>query len=522
MISVETVGKIRRRHFVKGESISKIARETRLSRNTVKRYLRNAVLEPHYSARMSQPQPKLGVFVARLEALLEGDERRSSRERRTAQRLFEALRLEGYAGAYDSVRRFVKRWLRDRAKGSSAGVFIPLYFAPGEAYQFDWSHEVVELGGVVQTVKVAQVKLCHSRVFLAIAYPRESQEMLFDAHEQAFRFFGGVARRGIYDNMKTAVDLVFCGRERRFNRRFLQMASHYLVEPTACTPAAGWEKGRVENQVGNVREWLFTPRARFKSLAELNAWLERRCREIAQAGRHPEQPEVTCWEVFEKCERGALMAHGAPFDGFAERECRVSSSALVAFDRNRYSVECASAGKAAVLRAYADRIVVVADGRVAAEHAREFGRDKVIYNPWHYLPALARKPGALRNGAPFRNWDLPAPLAQMRSKLARMPGGDRQFVEILAAVATEGIESVAVACELALEAGVASSDYVLNAVHRLKAAPRSGEVPTPETLKLKDEPRADLARYDKLLGKLVLVAAMMAPGFCAEVSRGAP
>lgn len=147
---------------------------------------------------------------------------------------------------------------------------------------------------------------------------------------------------------------------------------------------------------------------------------------------------------------------------------------------------------------------------------------KVIYNPWHYLPALARKPGALRNGAPFRHWDLPAPLAQMRSKLARMPGGDRQFVEILAAVAAEGIEAVAVACELALEAGVASSDYVLNAVHRLKAPQRSGEVATPETLKLKDEPRADLARYDKLLGKLVLIAAMMAPDFCAEVSRGAP
>ena len=199
---METVGKIRRRHLVKGESISKIARETGLSRNTVKRYLRNAVLEPHYSPRAHQVQPKLGPFVAKLEELLNDDVRRPSRERRTAQRLYEALRLEGYAGAYDSVRRFVKRWVKDPTRGAAATVFIPLYFAPGEAYQFDWSHEVVEVGGLAQTVKVAHIKLCHSRVFLAIAYARESQEMLFDAHERAFRFFGGVPRRITYDNSR--------------------------------------------------------------------------------------------------------------------------------------------------------------------------------------------------------------------------------------------------------------------------------------------------------------------------------
>jgi len=365
VIFVETVGKIRRRHFVKGETISRIARETGLSRNTVKRYLRNAVLEPRYSPRLQQPQPKLGKFVSRLEELLLGDERRPSRERRTAQRLFEALRQDGYTGAYDSVRRFVKRWQRDRARGpASSSVFIALYFAPGEAYQFDWSHEMVDIAGVAQVVKVAHVRLCHSRVFLAVAYPRESQEMVFDAHARAFRFFGGVARRGIYDNMKTAVDIIFVGRERRFNRRFEQMASHYLVEPTACTPAAGWEKGRVENQVGNVREWLFTPKPRFQSLADLNAWLERRCREIAQGAAHPEQPENTCWEVFERSERPALLPMAADFDGFAERECRVNSSALVVFDRNRYSVECTAAGKVAALRVYADRVVILAQGRV--------------------------------------------------------------------------------------------------------------------------------------------------------------
>jgi len=159
------------------------------------------------------------------------------------------------------VRRYAGRW-RDQRRGlASAGeAFVPLSFAPGDAYQFDWSHEKVELGGVPATVKVAHTRLSHSRRFYIRAYPRETQEMVFDAHERAFAFFKGACARGIYDNMKTAVDAIFVGKDRQYNRRFLQMCSHHLVEPVACTPASGWEKGQVENQVGLVRERFFTPR----------------------------------------------------------------------------------------------------------------------------------------------------------------------------------------------------------------------------------------------------------------------
>ncbi len=155
----------------------------------------------------------------------------------------------------------------------TAPAFVPLAFVPGEAYQFDWSHEIVLIAGVTTTVKVAQVRLCHSRMLFVRAYPRESQEMVFDAHDRAFAFFRGTCQRGIYDNMKTAVETIFVGRERAYNRRFLQMCSHYLVEPVAFTPASGWEKGQVENQVGLVRERLFTPRVRVRSYDEFNALL---------------------------------------------------------------------------------------------------------------------------------------------------------------------------------------------------------------------------------------------------------
>src|ERR1700678_3417162 len=106
--------------------------------------------------------------------------------------------------------------------------------------------------------------------------------------------------------MKTAVETVFVGKDRQYNRRFLQMCSHHLVEPVACTPASGGEKGQVENQVGLVRERFFTPRLRFKSYDELNAWLFDKCLAWAKAHAHPERPEQTIWEVFEENGRSSF------------------------------------------------------------------------------------------------------------------------------------------------------------------------------------------------------------------------
>ena len=225
---------------------------------------------------------------------------------------------------------------RDSA-AASAAAYVPLSFAPGEAYQFDWSHEVVLINGTTVTVKVAHVRLCHSRMLFVRAYPRETQEMVFDAHDRAFAFFKGACTRGIYDNMKTAVETIFVGSERAYNRRFLQMCSHYLVEPVACTPASGWEKGQVENQVGLVRERFFTPRLRVKSYEELNAWLLDRCVAYAKAHRHPELREQTIWQVFE-AERPSLVPYAGRFDGFHAVPASVSKTCLVRFDNNKYSV----------------------------------------------------------------------------------------------------------------------------------------------------------------------------------------
>ena len=326
MLCVETIGKIRRWHRIEKLSISQIARRLGASRNTVKKYLKSNVTTPKYAPRPKR-FPVMGPWVTRLLELLREDAGKPLRERRNGQRLYDTLAEEGFTGSYPTLQRAVRAWKVERGR-DGARVFIPLVFAPGEAYQFDWSYETVELGGQVQPVKVAHLRLAHSRVFLAVAYLREAQEMVFEAHWRAFQLWGGVPRRGIYDNLKTAVDLIFVGKQRQYNRRFLQMASHYLIDPVACTPAAGWEKGQVENQVGHVREQVFTPRLKCADLTELNALLERRCVQIAQRIAHPEQRERTRWAVFDAQERPALQRLPTPYDGFAEREVRADEEGL--------------------------------------------------------------------------------------------------------------------------------------------------------------------------------------------------
>jgi len=353
------------------------------------------------------------------------------------------------------------------------------------------------LRGVTTAIKVAQVRLCHSRMLFVRAYPRETQEMVFDAHDKAFAFFRGTCQRGIYDNMRTAVDAVFVGRERVFNRRFLHMCSHYLVDPTACTPASGWEKGQVENQVNVVRERFFKPRLRFASFAEMNAWLLDRCVSYARAHPHPERRDSAVWEMFE-AERPSLVPYAGPFDGFHAKAASVSKTCLVQFDKNRYSVMSQAVGRPVEVHAYADRIRVRQDGGVIADHERCFGRDQTLYNPWHYVPVLARKPGAMRNGAPFKDWVLPGALGRVRQKLRSVPDGDRQMVKILSAVLTDGIPSVEAACAEALGAGLCSSDVVLNALSRQRQPALPPLIPVPDALTLQLQPIADCARYDTL------------------------
>lgn len=161
---------------------------------------------------------------------------------------------------------------------------------------------------------------------------------------------------------------ILMGKDRQFNRRFQALASHYLFEPVACTPAAGWEKGQVESQVKFIRQRLFVPRLKFADIEELNQWLSDRCRTLAAGHTHPEFKDTTVSGYFAR-EKEHLAATGAPFEGYKELPARVTTTALVSYDRNRYSVNASAAGRTAMVRAYAQRIVIVYEGVVLGSTA---------------------------------------------------------------------------------------------------------------------------------------------------------
>ena len=355
MLVVETIAKIRRAFFIEKKPIKAISRDLKLSRRTVRKAIRSETTEFHYE-RSVQPMPKLGAWRKQLDDLLAANEAKARRERLTAVRIFETLRDVGFDGGYDAVRRYAKSWRKGRG-ADSAQAYVPLTFAPGEAYQFDWSHETVVINGITMVVKAAHMRLCHSRMPFVRVYPRESQEMVFDAHANAFAFFKGACTRGIYDGGGDGVSW----QGAQVQPAFFAVCSHYLVEPVACTPASGWEKGQVENQVGLIRERFFTPRVRVKSFDELNAWLLDRCVAYAKAHKHPEFKDQTIWKVFE-AERASLIAVPGRFDGFHAVMASVSKTCLVSYDRNKYSVSSQAVGRPVEVQAYADRIVIRQDG----------------------------------------------------------------------------------------------------------------------------------------------------------------
>jgi len=298
--------------------------------------------------------------------------------------------------------------------------------------------------------------------------------------------------------LKTAVDKVKKGKGRAVNKRFAVMCAHYLIDADFCNVASGWEKGVVEKNVQDSRRriWIEASKVKFGSFVELNAWLGDRCRALWDEVRHPEHDRFSVAEMLEH-ERPHLMPMPEPFDGYVENPALVSGTCLVVVARNRYSVPCELAGHTLSTRLYPGKIVIVADDAVVASHERLSDRGQTRYDWQHYIPLIQRKPGALRNGAPFL--DMPEPLQQLRRALLRDPGGDRVMAQVLGIVPTAGLDAVLVAVELALEgtrAGRVSVEHVLNVLGRLNAAPTPESAAT--ALQVATKPLANTERYDSL------------------------
>ena len=332
---MELLSVIRRWHCRDHFSIREISRRTGLSRNTVRKYLRSDTVEPKFS--IPDRPSKLDPYADKLSQMLRQEAGKSRKQKRTTKQLHADLAALGYDGSYNRVAAFARDWKAARQqeqKTCGRGVFVPLAFLPGEAFQFDWSEDWAIIGGERTKLQVAHVKLSYSRAFFLRAYPQQTHEMLFDAHNHAFRVLGAVPRRGIYDNMRTAVDKVGRGKERQVNARFSAMVSHFLFEAEFCNPASGWEKGQIEKNVQDARHRLWQPMPHFPSLDALNDWLETRCRELWALTPHGSQSDTVADAWAEEAQH--LMSLSRPFDGFVEYAKRVSPTCLIHLDRNRY------------------------------------------------------------------------------------------------------------------------------------------------------------------------------------------
>ena len=273
------------------------------------------------------------------------------------------------------------------------------------------------------------------------------------------------------------------------------MCAHYLFDADFCNVASGWEKGVVEKNVQDSRRriWIDAQARKWSSFEELNVWPGTRCPALWSEIRHPEYRQFSVAEMLEQ-EGAEWMPMPSAFDGYIERSTKVSSTCLVAVARNRYSVPCELAGQRVSTRLYPCRVEVATDEAIVASHARVADEGHICYDWQHYIALVQRKPGALRNGAPFA--DMPQPLLRLRQGLMRHDGGDKTMAQVLNCVSSHGLEAVLVAVELVIESGVLSTEHVLNVLARLNAAelPQSVE----SSLQLKEVPMANTGRYDSL------------------------
>jgi transposase len=415
---MEMWAEIRRRVLVEGLSKRAARREYGVGWETLDKILGHPE-PPGYRLGVARARPKLGPFTGVIDEILATDADPSTprKQRHTAKRIFERLRDEhGYGGSEVQVRRYVAQHRRVRAE-----VFVPLSHPPGEA-QFDFGEATVEIAGERVKAALAVMSLPYSDAFFVSAYPRECTETFQQGHVSGFEYFGGVPTKTAYDNTTIAVSKVMGGSERQLTREFLRLESHYLFAHRFCRVARGNEKGHVENLVGFGRRNFLVPVPAFDTFAELNAYLVRCC--DADLDRRVRGKGTTKRERLAE-DRAAMLA--LPAESFEARRVeqrRANSLSLVRFDRNDYSVPTA----------YAHHDLTIAFGpQIVATHQRHWGRERVWFNPVHYLALLERKPGALDAARPLEAWNLPPCFALLRRRLEADLGspGTREFIKVL-------------------------------------------------------------------------------------------
>jgi transposase len=453
--NMETWAEIRRRVLVDGLSKRAACRAYDIHWDTLQKILEHPE-PPGYRRKAPRPKLKLDPFLPVIHQILEDDREAPRKQRHTARRIFERLRDEyGYQGGLTVVKEAVAA-----ARLRSAEVFVPLAHPPGEA-QVDFGQAEVTLDGQTTTVALFVMTLPYSDAVFVSAFPRECTEAFLEGHARAFAFFGGVPRRISYDNSKVAVAQITGSRDRKVTDAFLRLKSHHLFEDHFCLVRRPNEEGHVETLIGFARRSYLVPApAVHGGLEPLNDNLSRRCRE--DLTRRLWGKPASKAELLDE-ERAALLP--LPGEAFVaarvEPRC-VDSLSLVSFDANQYSVPTEFAHHGVTVTASVDAVRIACGDRVVAVHRRCWGRERVFYEPVHYLAVLERKPGALDFAAPLQGWELPVCFGVLRRRLEAEFGGPgtRQFIKVLRLLEWADLGELTRAVERALELGVADADAV--------------------------------------------------------------
>ena len=399
-------------------------------------------------------------------------------------RIFDRLRAEhGFTGGYTIVKDYVRV-----CQQRSQEMFVPLTHAPGTA-QADFGQALVIVAGVQCTAHYLAMDLPHSDDIFVMAFPAESTEAFLEGHIQAFAYFGGVPISILYDNTKLAVVRILGDGERQKTRAFSELQSHYLFADKFGRPAKGNDKGNVEGLVGYARRNFLVPVPRVSSWQELNEHLLEECRKHRQHRVRGQQETIG-----ERCERdraALLPLPVSPLEACEKRAARVSSTSLVRYRTNDYSVPTAYGHREVLVKGHVHEVAIVCGSEVIARHPRSYQREDLIFDPLHYLALLEQKPRALDQAAPLAGWKLPSCFAQLRRLLeARLKkGGKREYVQVLRLLETFPLQELTPAVEQALGLGTISYDAVK---HLLLCRIEQ----RPPRLDLENYPHLPLARVD--------------------------
>ena len=484
-------------------SLRAIARTFHHTRRTIREALQDPEPKP-YTRTKPPTAPKLDPFKTVIDEILVTDEQAPRKQRHTATQIHRRLVAEhGYQGGYDQVRRYVGSMRRRERE-----TFIPLDHDPGQRAEADFGHIHVDFPDGRQLVPVLIVTWAFSYRVFAIALPTERTEAILHGLIEAFACFGCVPKELWWDNPTTVAVEVLKGRQRRLNDRYKALASHYNFEPLFCMPARGNEKPHVENRVKNLERRWATPVPCARDLAELNEHL-RRCCEDDQRRVATGQTD-TIAARFERDRTAAISLPQRPFDACLASPAQVDKYQTVRFDNVSYSVPRSHAFQTVTVKAYVDRIAVVAAaGQVVARHARSYERGAMVLDPLHYLTTLSRKPACLDHAPVYRDWRLPPAFSELRRSLEIRHGpfaGARQFIRVLLLMGEHPQERVERAI-LSPAAGEApSADAIILRVNRLRDKERSRlvEIPNspvdlPATLITMRVPVPDLSRFNQFL-----------------------